>query len=143
MFKRILVLIILVMLASIYLNAEECDSVVVDASTFTVTGDDYVAGANPLVIARTFSKSRIKKVTISNSDTTVAQTVTLWDGWTVDTSSASVTKIWEIDIDASGTAEVQIITEDFGDRWQLIANYGLAVTKSSTSSDVTVSIQYR
>ena len=124
--------------------AENLESVVVAVTTDTVTGDDYVWGANTLVISSYTPKSLIKEVDISVDTIGQTQTVTLWDGFSLNTSSTNVTKIWEVVI-PSGTPQGCVYSKTFryGDRGFLKADYGLAVTKSSTGNSVVVSLQYK
>ncbi len=142
--RVILVLAIMLALCAVSAIAENMDTIVVEnVSTNTVTGDDYVWGANTLVFSSTTRRVLVKKINITNADTTVAQKITFWDGFSLNTSSANVTKVWEVDIDAAGTAEADIEEIDFGDRWYLKFDYGMAITKTSTSSNIVVSLQYR
>ena len=142
--KNLFLLIAALCLSIIAVHAEQFESVVVPASTFTVTGNDYVFNANVLVISSATRMTLIKEVDISVGTLAHPQTVTLWDGWTNGTSSATVTKIWEVVI-PSGTASGQsVYSKTFidGNRGYLKADYGLGITKSSTGNSVTVSLQY-
>jgi len=151
--KKALFIAVLLMLGIAILPAvsmaENLESIVVHSvSTFTVSGDDYNWNANPLVISSTAKKSLIKELDISVDVTNATQIVTLWDGWSLNTSSANVARIWEIRIPSnttstSGANVVYSKTFRYGDRGFLKADYGLAVTKSSTIGNVTVSIQYK
>ena len=142
--KNLFLLIAVLCLSMIAVHAEQLESVVVNPSTFTVSGNDYVWGANPLVISSSTRRTLIKEVDISVSTLGWPQTVTLWDGWTNGTSSATVKRIWEVVI-PSGTASGQsVYSKTFidGNRGYLKADNGLAITKSSTGNNVTVSLQY-
>ncbi len=137
----VLVLIAMLMVGPV--SAGVGDNVVVDVSSFVVTGNSYEYNNNPLALSSaTFIQAHIVKATISNDDSTVAQTITLWDGWDVGNSTANVTKIWEVHLDAEGTTQTQVVQEVFSDRWPLRADYGLAITKSAEGSNVAVSLKF-
>jgi hypothetical protein len=141
----VLVLCLLVMCIGISF-AGNLESVVVDVSTQVTTGNNYNQhGLFALAISSTARKTLISHVTLTSDDSTDAQTVTLWDGWSAGNSTASVSKIWEWDLDAYSSSETVVIQEYFldGDRAYLKADYGLGVTKTSTGSGITLSIQYK
>lgn len=147
--KLIILIVCLFVLGVINVTAENLESVVVDVSTAPADGDTYVFAASDftMIIATNVPMSLISRITLTSDDTTVAQTVTLWDGWTNGTSSAAVSKIWEWDLDATGAdeAKMHVVQEYFlqGDRGFLKADYGLYATKTDSSGNITLSIQYK
>lgn len=148
--EMMVVIVILAMLATIFTPTgvhawSQHNSVVVsDVSTFTVTGDDYVWDANSLVISSQVPVSLIKEIDISIENPAEApQTITFWDGWSLNQSSANVTKIWEVHIPSTTVDKSEIsYQKTFDQRFQLKATRGLGVTKTSTGNQVHLSIQY-
>lgn len=127
--------------------ARQMESVVVDVTTGPAVGDAYQPIGNflNLIIGSDTPKSLISRITLTSDDSTVAQTVTLWEGWTDGTSTAAVRKIWEWDLDAYSSSETVTIQETFhdGDRCFLKSEDGLAATKTDSSAGITLSIQYK
>lgn len=127
--------------------AENLESLVVDVSSFVVTGDSYnpTAAEFALVIGSAVPKSLISRITLTSDDLSKPQTVTLWDGFTNGTSTAAVSKIWEWDLDGVTSVGPEIFQEYFGsgDRAYLKADWGLAATKTNGDGNVTLSIQYK
>ena len=129
--------------------AENLESLVVNVSTELADGDSYEGVAEgssfSLDIGSHVPKILISRITLTSADLSKAQTVTLWEGWSDGTSSATVRKIWEWDLDALSSSETITIQEYFldGDRAYLKADYGLGVTKTDSGAGVTMSIQYK
>lgn len=143
--KGLIVICMLMLLGVGFAIAEYMESIVVDVSSYPVTGDSYVQGQNTLIVSSASARILISRITLSGDDLSEAQTVTLWDGFSVGASTANVTKIWEWDLDAVTSVGPEIFQETFadGDRGFLKADRGLAATKTNGAGGVTLSIQYK
>ncbi len=107
-------------------------------STNTVDGDDFVWGANALVISSNTVMPLLYNITISNSNWQVPQVVTFYDGFNLNESSANVSIFWQVELSSAATANLPF-QEAFPPRYPLRADNGVAIRKSSTGSTVRVS----
>ena len=136
----VLILALAVVVAGgVYVNSQSLESVVID--DVVTTAVDGNSGSVTALAISSNSTGGIHTITISKSGVGHAQTITFWDGFTNDTSTAAVNKIWQV-IMTSGTTSVAIHQENFGDRWMLNYNKGLAVRKSLAGTKVAVSLQH-
>lgn len=146
--KLIVVILCLFVLSAVNVMARQFESVVdVNVTTYTIAGDDYSVAGIGLLISSATPRSLIKEIEISNEQADlVRQTVTLYDNFSADASSANVTAIWSVTI-GSGTVGGTNWTYSksfYGaDRGLLKADYGLGARKSSTAGTVSISIQYK
>lgn len=146
--KKLLVLGLVLLCLGItgVVMAGECVSMVVnDVSTFTVTGDDAIiqgSGAGDLQISSATRRAEIHNITISNDEDAVRQVVTFYDNFRLNEATTTVREIWQVALTSSTAVSVPL-QESFGDRYGLMAEYGLAIRKSATGSRVRVSIKYR
>ena len=135
--KGLIVVMLLICICAISEAVIKTESVVIDVSSDPVTGAASASWSCDISSANV--ACYIPRITITNSDTTVAQTVSFYDNCT---TTDTLTKIWEIDLDASGTAEVAPVMETFSVNVPLKADYGLVIRKTLPDSDITVSVQY-
>jgi hypothetical protein len=149
----------LIVMCGIMAQAQTCTSVVkLNVSSCPVTGNTYDSTVwHPLTISTNVPVASIYRVTISNSDPSVAQSVRLYEWGRIGVSSASVRLIWEdtvggIPAYSVGSTTTTVVAFSLGPtleywgndgRWPLIAKRGLAIQKSSPSSTINVSVQYR
>ena len=135
--KKIIALVVLGLLAiaSNSIAAErELDCYTVNASTYAITDAGYMA-------TQVTGNVRIHHITISNSDATVAQTVSFNE---LSDSTTTATNKFTVDIastSASGyVAPIQIPFPIPASPWMI---HDLSIRKTSLVSDVRVTIWYR
>lgn len=127
------------MLATILVQGTYCDQIMytVSAATNAVSGLNQVLdGVN---IATSYSKIRIMRITVTNSDSNIAQTVSLYD---TCTTTSTITKRWEVDL-STGSSGTSLVQESFDEATPFLAATGLAIRKSSVLSNVKVNILYK
>lgn len=146
--KKLLILFVAVIMLSIPtgLMAGECETLVTnDVSTFTVTGDDAIiltSGFGGLQISSSTKGAEIHNITISNDEDAVRQVVTLYHNFRLNAGTSTVQELWQVALTSSTAVSVPL-QEAFGDRYGIVAKWGLAIRKSSTGSRVRTSIKYR
>jgi hypothetical protein len=110
----------------------------VSASTFPVTGNStYQISSLGVMTPNIAGAARIGKLIISNSDDTTVQTVTLY---TLGASSRTITAIGVINFGAGDQSAPFVLECNTSD---MIAVSGFAVRKSTTASDVNVTVFYK
>lgn len=127
-------------------------------NTWTASEWKVVANARGGMIISTTSvpSGGIFKITISNSDPAVKQSVEVWDSYEGNTlSSASARMIWSCDIggipayDVTTTSTTVLVLADrpvqeiFGERYPLVFKNGFAIRKTLPGSTVRVAVQYK
>lgn len=138
--KLVLIVFLLSLLSPSVMAWYNTYTLVVNPSTYPVTGDILDLGPNfglDIASSPRGRRIRISRIAISNNENTQTQTVYFYDNCN---STGTMTLLWQVELSSASTDPVEF--EDFTEKTPLIAEYGLVIRKSSTASAITVSVLY-